>query len=272
LHCEATELDVEAMRPAERNATRRDSEGGSMILANVRSRLDRRDAELVVRLVAREDAAAHAEGERTLADRGLDPLLDDPRLLRALLESRQGACASLPLFCYVVVRHALRDVGEDDRLLADYVAAIVLHFGLRERALRVGDADDERYDTLAALLGAIDSSDVRRSFLVRAHLGNYALWLSGLFPDRVEHLRWRRGGPDLDYYEALGRRGFQLASDHRMASEYGLGPLYEAVAERFGVVRCALNRVSDRLLFPHRHTPERLMRQVRDEARFRLAS
>jgi hypothetical protein len=44
------------------------------------------------------------------------------------------------------------------------------------------------------------------------------------------------------------------------------------VADRFGVVRCALNRVSDRLLFPNRHTPERLMRQVSDGVRFRLAS
>lgn len=243
-----------------------------MILANVRSRLERRDAQLAVRLIAREDPEAGQEAERTLADRGLDPLLDDPRLLRALLGSPLGAGASLPLFCYVVVRHALREVGEDDRALADYVAAIVLHFGLRDRATRVGEVDDERYDTLAALLAAIDGVDVRRSFLVRAHLGNYALWLSGLFPDRVEHLRWRRGGPDLEYYEAMGRRGFQLAAGHRLAAEHGLQGLYGAVAERFGVVRCALNRVSDRLLFPHHHTPERLMRQVRDEARFRLAS
>jgi hypothetical protein len=243
-----------------------------MILANVRNRLERRDAQLAVRLIARDDPATHAEAEQTLADRGLDPLLDDPRLLRALVESRQGACASLSLFCYVVVRHALREGGEDDRALADYVAAIVLHFGLRDRATRVAEIDDEQYDTLAALVGAIDSVDVRRSFLVRAHLGNYALWLSGLFPDRVEHLRWRRGGPDLDYYEALGRRGFQLAAAHRLAAEHGLQGLYGTVADRFGVVRCALNRVSDRLLFPHHHTPERLMRQVRDEARFRLAS
>ena len=243
-----------------------------MILANVRSRLDRKDAQLAVRLIARDDPGAHDESERTLTDRGLDPLLDDPRLLRALLESRYGACASLPLFCYVVVRQALREAGEDDRALADYVAAIVLHFGMRDRATRVGEVDDERYDTLASLLGAVDTVDARRSFLVRAHLGNYALWLSGMFPDRVEHLRWRRGGPDLEYYEAMGRRGFQLAADHRLAAEHGLRGLYAAVGERFGVVRCALNRVSDRLLFPHHHTPERLMRQVRDEARYRLAS
>ena len=243
-----------------------------MILANVRARLGRGDAQLVVRLLGREGREALEAAERTLADRGLDPLLDDPRLLAALLDERLGACASLPLFCYVVVRQALREAGEEDRALADYVANLVLHFGLRERATRIGEADDERYDTLAALLAAVESSDVRRSFLVRAHLGNYALWLSGLFPDRVEHLRWRRGGPDLDYYEALGRRGFRLAADHRLAAEYGLEALYGAVAERFRVVRCALNRVSDRLLFPHRQTPERLMRQVRDDFLLRRAS
>lgn len=243
-----------------------------MIVADVRSRLERGDAQLALRLVARGDSAVQEAMEARLANEGFDVLLDDPRLLAGLLESRQGACASLPLFCYVVVRHALRAAGESDRLLADYVAALVLHFGLRDRATRVGLADDERYDTLADLLAAVDSADARRSFLVRAHLGNYALWLSGLFPDHVDHRRHRRGGPDLDYYEEMGRRGFRLAADHRLAGEYGVGALFVAVAERFGVLRFALNRVSDTLLFPHRHTPDRLMRQVRDEARFRLAS
>jgi hypothetical protein len=40
------------------------------------------------------------------------------------------------------------------------------------------------------------------------------------------------------------------------------------MAERFGVMRVALNRVSDRLLFPNVHTPERLMRQVTDRLLF----
>ena len=242
-----------------------------MIVANVRSRLGRGDAQLVLRLVSRGSADARQEAEATLADGGLDPLLDDPRLLAALLEAPHGAVASLPLFCYVVVRHALRNAGEHDRVVADYLAALMLEFGLRDRARRVSALDDELYDTLADLLAAADSGDPRRSFLVRAHLGNYALWLSGLFPDRVEGRRWRRGGPDLDYYEAMGRRGYQLAADHRLAGEYGLAALFVALAERFGRLRAALTQVSDVLLFPHQHTPERLMRQVRDEARWRLA-
>jgi len=236
-----------------------------MILANVRRQLRRGDAQLVLRLVARGSEDEYARAESELADHGLDGLLDDPRLLAALVETRHGAVASLPLFAYVVVRQSLRSAGEEDRALADYLAAVFLHFALRDRATRVGDADDEQFTTLADLLGGVEGADPRRSFLVRAHLGNYALWLSGVFPDRIEHLRWRRGGPDLDYYEELGRRGFRLAADHRLAGEYGMGPLYLAAAERFAVLRLALNRISDTLLFPHHHTPERLMRQVRSE-------
>ena len=112
----------------------------------------------------------------------------------------------------------------------------------------------------------------RRAFLVRQHLGNYALWMSGLFPDRIEMRRWRRGAPGIDYYDALGRRGFALAAEHRLAKEHGLSPLFERAAERFVMLRVALNRVSDTLFFPQRSSPERLMRQVSDEARWRRAS
>ena len=243
-----------------------------MILANVRARLGRDDAQLALRLLARGSGDELERTETRLRDDGFDALLDDPRLLTALLEAPQGARASLPLFAYVVVRHALRQAGEQDRLLADYAASLLLHFGLRGRAHRVAEHDDQTYDTLAALAAELDTADARRAFLVRAHLGNYALWLSGLFPDHIEQRRWRRGGPDLEYYEEMGRRGFRLASDHRLAMDYGLAAVYAAAAERFGILRAALNSVSDTLLFPDVHSPERLMRQVRDEARWKRAS
>jgi hypothetical protein len=240
-----------------------------MILADTRHHLTRDDAQLVARLIARDSGAELAEVERALADRGIDAVLDDPRLPGALLRSGQGMCASLPLFAYVMVRHSLKRLGEEDRLLADYVAAVMLHFGLRDRAWRVGESDDQVYTTLADLAADLDDPDGRRSFLVRTHLGNYALWVSGFFPDFIEHRRWRRGGPDLDYYEEMGRRGFQLAADHRLADDHGLSTLYATAAERFGLLRAALNDVSDALLFPDRYSPERLMRQVTSEARWR---
>ncbi len=242
-----------------------------MIVADVRSKLTREDVALALALIAQQGSAARERGERTLHEQGIDPLLDDPALHEGLLATPRGAHASLPLFAYVTVRQALLRSGEHERMLADYAASILLHFGLRDRAERVADTDDETFDTLADLLAAAEGPDPRRAFLVQAHLGNYALWMSGLFPDRIEHRRWKRGGPDLAYFERLGSRGFQLAANHRLANEQGLALLFTHVAERFPVLRIALNRLSDTLLFPHQHSPERLMRQVKDEARWRHA-
>jgi hypothetical protein len=240
-----------------------------MILADTRHHLTRDDAQLAARILARDSGDELAELETRLADEGIDAILDDPRLPGALLRHPRGAHASFSLFAYVTIRQALRQAGEDDRGMADYVSALVIHFGFRDRAHRISPADDEIYDALTQLFGDVNDPDARRSFLVRTHLGNYALWLSGIFPDYIEQRRWRRGGPDLEYYEEMGRRGFQLAADHRLAEEHGLASLYATAADHFGILRTALNAVSDSLFFPDVQTPERLMRQVLDEARWR---
>jgi hypothetical protein len=241
-----------------------------MIQPNTRRSMTRADAQLAIRLVARHSGAAEDRGlEERLADDGLDAVLDDPRLPAALLQEPLGAVASLPLLVYVMVRSVLCRLGEDDRVISDYVAAVVLAFGTAGRAERCSEADDELYDTLAALLRDAESGDARRSYLVRAHLGNYALWLSGLFADHIEHRRWRRGGPELGYYEDMGRRGFAMAAEHPAAREQGMAELYAVVAERFVTLRLALTGFSDTLLFPDVNTPERLMRRVRDETLWR---
>lgn len=243
-----------------------------MLLGNVRASLTRDDAQLALRLLAQGEAGALEAAEVRLREQGIDALLDDPRLLPAIIESRIGMQVSVRLLWYVVVRRALCRVGEEDRALADYVAAILLHFGARGRAERISESDDQVYATLAELLGEVDTPDARRSFLVRQHLGNYALWSAGMFPDRIEHKRWRRGGPDLDYYEEMGRRGFSLAAEHRLAQEHGLDALLRVAASRFAALRLALNEVSDTLLFPNGSSPERLMRQVRSETAWRWVS
>lgn len=241
-----------------------------MILANARHRLTREDAQLAIRLVA-SDSEERDAIHRRLADEGIDAILDDQRLPAALLQSPFGAYASLPLFLYVMVRHALLRAGERDRLISDYITETLIAFSARGRAERISETDDELYDTLYALLDDVNDNDPRRAFLVRVHLGNRALWIAGLFPDHVEYRRWHRGGPDMNYFEEIGRRGFQLAADHRMAERYGMAEVYAHVAARFGLLRVVLNTISDKLLFPSVHTPERLMRQVQDETRWRLA-
>ena len=243
-----------------------------MIQADLRHTLTRRDAQLALRLVARDSPRDLADAEDALRQHGIDVLLDDARLLTALTDDSRAAHASLPMFVYVVVRHSLRELGESERAVADYVSSVVVHFASHDRAWRIALQDDETYDTLGALLQDTSHGDATRTFLARQHLANYSLWLSGLFPEHVTLKKWRRGGPDLSYYDEMGRQGFLLAAEHRLADGTGLRPLFARAADEFPLIRQALNRVSDRLLFPGQHSPERLMRQVTDESRWRLAS
>ncbi|MBX9928307.1 MAG: hypothetical protein K2X99_05270 [Gemmatimonadaceae bacterium] len=242
-----------------------------MILANVRATLTRSDVQLALALLGERGRDAADAAELRLREAGIDGLLDDPALADALRTHDRGAAASEALFTYVAVRHALRRMGEEDRGLADFVSSILLHFSRGRRAQRVAAHDDEEFDSLAMLAEAMDGPDPRRAFLVRVHLGEYALWMGGMFPDRIAHLHARRGAPGLSYFDEMGARGFRLAAEHRLANELGVAPLFGATAERFPRLRAALNQVSDTLLFPRYHSADRLMRQVSDEVRWRAA-
>lgn len=214
--------------------------------------------------LARGDAARRAHLERHLVERGPDTLLDEDGLLEALLLLRTLASPSPLLFAYVAVRHTLLTAGIDDRALADYLAALLIEFGDHDRHARIHGDDDATYRYLVDLVTelAAESGGGERGFRLRAHLGNYSLWLAGLFPDYIAERRRRAGGPDLPYYDDLGRVGYRLAAQHRLAERYGVATIYRAASERFPALRQAFNRLSDRVLFPHVYTHERMLRSL----------
>jgi hypothetical protein len=232
-----------------------------MIRANTRGRLTSADLQLVMLLLSRGSAHRRAYLERRLMTEGPDALLDTPDLLERLLTVRTMLVPSEALFFYVLVRHALRGAGIDDRDLADYLAALLLDFGQRDRAWRIDWHDDQRHRYMIDILADLEATGGDRRFKVMVHLGNYALWLAGLFPDYIAARYLRKAGPDVTYYDSLGRRGFEMASDHALATEYGLATVLRAAAERFPFLRSALNGMSDRVLFPGVHTPDRTLRE-----------
>ena len=233
-----------------------------MIRADTRGRLTAADLQLVILLLSRGSAHRRASLERRLAAEGPDALLDASELPERLLAVRTMLVPSEALFLYVVTRHALVRAGIDDRDLADYLAAMVLDFGRRDRAWRIDWNDDQRHAYLTDIMLDLEASDGERRFKVLAHLGNYALWLAGLFPDYIAARRLRKGGPDVTYYDALGRRGYGLASDHALADQYGLDGVFRVAAERFPSLRSALNGLSDRLFFPGFVSPDRIVRDL----------
>lgn len=227
-----------------------------MIRPNVRASFGRREAEFLL-------ALAGPGGEERLREEGLDSLLDDPALLRSFLRRGGVTLAPAPLVFYLLVRHALLEREVADRRLADYTAALLLEFGNAGRAHRVRRSDEEQYRYLADILVALEEARGEREFQLRVHLGNFALWLAGVFPDHITDRVRRRGAPPLSYYDEMGAIGFRTAAGTELALRHGVGDLFLRFADEFSTVRSALNTLSDALFFPHpRDTVERLLREV----------
>ena len=72
---------------------------------------------------------------------------------------------------------------------------------------------------------------------IRAHIGNYSLFLTGIFPERIRVRAERRGFPDLKYFEAMGRSQYGAASDHRLAQRYELSEIFSTLSDRFEATR-----------------------------------
>ena len=120
---------------------------------------------------------------------------------------------------------------------------------LEERAVAAAEIQHPRAGR-DPLRDGLEVTTGERRFKVLVHLGNYALWLAGIFPQYIAARQIRSGGPDVSYYEQLGQRGFALASDHVLAEPMGLEGILRTASERFQLVRTALNGVSERVFFP----------------------
>lgn len=216
-----------------------------MILADARSRLTPQDLDLVIGWLA-ESAGDRGAAEARLASEGLDASLDDPGLGPRLLAAAMPGPSPSLLF-YVLVRQALLSRGVVERELADYVAALLREFADRRRAHRPSTHDDAEHHYLVDIVADLSASTGERAFRVAVHLGNFSLWFAGLYPERVEAQRLRRGGPGLAYYDDLGCRGFAEASDHWLASRTSLAPVLRTAADRYSAIRRAVNGVSAQL-------------------------
>jgi hypothetical protein len=232
----------------------------------VRASFGPREVEFLLALLLEGTRRGRRHWEGELAVEGLDSLLDRHETFAAVTESRSVEATSPKLAFYVMVRHTLREAGLDDPNIADYIAALLIEFTAQGRAYRIARHDDKSYRYLVDLVSDLEGEgSERRQFLLRAHIGNYALWLSGLFPDHVIARVYRKGAPSLDYYEDLGATGYLTASQFDLADQHDLKDIYRQVAGGFGAIRRALNRISDRYFFPVHPVPvDRLLRQAVD--------
>ena len=206
-----------------------------MVRANCRERFTASDFDFVVRTLARSPTD-HVSLVDLLSDQETrDAVLDNPRLIEAILCNAGHLSISSHFYFYVLARHVLRQAGIIERKLCDYVASLLETFS-RMNDLRAPHLTDERgRQYVCDMLLALTRATPEQAFL------------SGIFHENTQH-RCRRGGPDLKFYEQIGRTNYQLVASHATARRCQLDDVYEGLADRFREVRLALNQLSDQLL------------------------
>ena len=218
-----------------------------LIQSNCRAQFAAEDIEFILSVLGGKIGTAECLVQLLSDDESRDLILDDEALLHALLECRGCLNVSSRFYFYILVRNVFRRSDIQDRAVADYVAELLAEFALSERSRCLVPGQANPLDYFFEMLGALRTADDRTSFYIRVHMGNYSLFLSGVFPERIRSRAEARGFPDLKYYEAVGRTQYRVASDHRLAQRYDLTNVLSTLSERFGTTRVALNDLSERL-------------------------
>ena len=136
------------------------------------------------------------------------------------------------------VQASFRDLALHDEPVAGYLADLLTRFAHTENLFPTGVTMPRLESVVGLLLEAQAAWDEgashfgpEREISVRRHIGDYTLFMTGVFRERVERLA------STSFYVSQGQRAYRFVSEHRRATsrprERGTAPLYARLAERF---------------------------------------
>ncbi len=232
-----------------------------MIQANCRAQFTADDFSFVVRVLAKSQRDAVSLVSLLSDEAERDQILDHDLLYESVVDRTGCLQVSAAFYFYVLTRRVLRRVSLEERALTDYVAAILLAFSHINQLRAPGDATpaSRNFNYLSDLMTQASKSSPEQAFALRVHTANYALFLSGMFAERVQAHVQRRGAPSLSFYEAVGQSAYLSVADHPQAKRTDLQDIFRQLGGEFRRVRFALNNLADTLLHLH-ETPSILIR------------
>jgi hypothetical protein len=156
------------------------------------------------------------------------------------------------LFAELVERHLVAGAGIADIEIARYIASLLVQFTHVDNLYRIRNAKGRRLEEVADML--IESNPLLggRSFFyereVRKHIGDYTMFMAGVFPEYVSRLPTRglRIDSFIDYLKA-GKESYRIVASFDQFEFERVAPLYRKLAERFELCVYGLNLVKDEL-------------------------
>lgn len=220
-----------------------------MIQANSRHNFTAEDFSFITEALAEERHNRVALADLLSDEDMLDRILDHTVLFQRVMENRGFTKISPYLYFYVLSRRTLLDHNITDRGIADYISSLLAEFSSSQRMFSPSSHHEKQYHYLVDMLSDFMDASSWEAFLIRSHVGNYALFMTGMFPDYVYNkATYGRKAPGFDYYEQMGSSSFRWAAQNKFAAEYRLVEILSELANQFRQVRIAMNKLADEYL------------------------
>ncbi|MEM8954269.1 MAG: hypothetical protein AAGD22_08975 [Verrucomicrobiota bacterium] len=222
----------------------------AMVPRSCRRRLEGRDFRFITRaLTGGVEQRGYLERVMRDEEEALNAVLEDERLLQAVLDLAYPVDISVNLYFYVLVRHSLKEAGIADVFVADYVAATLGEYAKGNAFGMAGSEPAVDFSYHVDFIEALDRANDYDRFLLHVHCGNHFMFLTGLFPRYLARRSERRGAPGTDFYEGVAREAFRTAGEHPLADEFAVRGVYLQLADVFPAARYALNRMAAEYLY-----------------------
>lgn len=234
-----------------------------MIRDNCRDKFTHDDLNFISETLAKEASNKTALHDLLTDADSRDKILDDPKLFHSVVQKRGFSKISPYLYFYILTRRAFLDNDIDDRNVTDYVACLLAEFCYLSRVHTISNHHTKSYHYLTDMMLDFVDATSHEAFLIRSHLGNYALFMTGVFPDWIyRRATYGRKAPGFEYYEKMGSSSYRWASQHQLALKYSLTGILTKLADSFRPVRIALNTLADNYIVLDQR-PDRLDKMLR---------
>ena len=181
----------------------------------------------------------------------LESMLNSEELFLKIRDESQIMLDISPFLLFsVFVRRSLADkriIG--DKKVVNYIANLLSLFVAKSRLYRVERHDEHAHQYITDMIQEAQTADSRRQFLICAHIGNYSLFLTGIFSKYIEYChQYKRRPVDVQFYVDFGKTYYERASEHTIARDFDLDETFFRLSIMFEVYKDALNHLAKQYL------------------------
>jgi hypothetical protein len=135
------------------------------------------------------------------------------------------------------------ELGVADPQLTDYLADLLLRFVRIDAIYRVRDTEGRTLEEVADMVVEAEQRQARPRREIYRHIGDFALFWSGVYPERLSRLQSpARKDHLLDYFEQ-GKRSYFIASQFEDEPYRAEAPVLRRLSREFELCSFGLNRV-----------------------------